>query len=494
MTFDEFYKNLGLEKYPFNVFMAEKETDVLEEIYLRFPNQSLISDSIKSCSTIIVGERGSGKTALSVDLQKEIVAPDSLLVPIDEFSDLATNYKSEDLYKFLTSRISLSLFTTLTLRRISLWNISKDDRLYLSYFLHEYVGAASKRQLENTIASIQNGPIKSSAIKVYNACRGIMNYGLKAFTKVMSDAISRHFSALPQIDDSDLNYFKKIDSETDMSFDAQRRAYFYLEKICELARKCGLKKIYLFIDKIDEDPRFDNDAEKIADYIALICSDNKLMSASFFNVVFFAWSTPFNYIKERVRTNKLGVHSLDWQDKQLHSALNQRIKAHSFSRSGSISSLLDEEAIANSNTIFEMCNRNPRDLWHIMNSILEEQYAEDPTKKVSVNSLHKGIDQFVQKFNYYEYYPKKQNSRANSMDVYRYINHLLKLDDIKFTKDKLNNLAGTGGSTNNYVVQMQNIGLIKMTNEKAQGGAVVYQIVDPKVRYAMTHRVQIGEN
>src|SRR5690606_9296119 len=95
------------------------------------------------------------------------------------------------------------------------------------------------------------------------------------------------------------------------------------------------------------------------------------------------------------------------------------------------------------------------------------------------------IDRFVREFNYYEYYPRKSNARANTMDVYKYIKHLQKLDDSKFTKDKLNTIAGTGSSTNNYVVAMENMGLIRNTNEKAQGGAVVYEIADPKVRYAM---------
>jgi hypothetical protein len=493
MTFEEFYRNLGLEKYPFNVFTAEKETDVLDKIYLKFPNQSLIGESIKSGSTIVIGERGSGKTALSVDLQKEILSKDTLIVQIDEFSDLPIGHSTDQLYRFLTSRISVSLFAWLTERNASLWRLKSEDRYYLSYYLHEFVGSASKRQLEQKISSIQNGPLRKLGIGLYNSLRGVLNYGLKAGTKVVSDAISRHFSALPEIGETDLNYFRKIETETDLSFDAQRRSYFYLEKICSLARACGVKSVFVFIDKVDEDPRFDNDAEKIGDYVAPICSDNKIMSASFMNIVLFVWTTPFNYIKERVRTNKLGLHSLDWQDKQLHNALDQRIKAYSASSSCSINALLDEGSSEGINIVFEMCNRNPRDLWHIMNSILRSQYAEDPSKKVSSAAIQKGIDEFVRKFNYYEYYPKRQNARANTMDVYRYINHLLKLDSVKFTKDKLNNLAGTGGSTNNYVVQMQNIGLIKMTSEKAQGGAVVYEIADPKVRYAMNNGLQIGD-
>lgn len=143
--------------------------------------------------------------------------------------------------------------------------------------------------------------------------------------------------------------------------------------------------------------------------------------------------------------------------------------------------------------IFNMCNRNPRDLWHILNKAFEEQYRIDHNKKITDQAIASAVKRFVTEFNYYEYYPKKATDRANSMDVYKYIKHLLKLDSYRFTKDKLNTMSGTGGSTNNYVIAMENMGLIRNSGDKAQGGAVVYEIADPKVRYAMENGIPIDE-
>jgi len=98
----------------------------------------------------------------------------------------------------------------------------------------------------------------------------------------------------------------------------------------------------------------------------------------------------------------------------------------------------------------------------------------------------------VTDFNYYEYYPRKSGARANTMDVYSYIKHLTKLDSAKFTKDRLNEKAGTGSSTNNYVIAMENMGLIRKTSEKSQGGAVIYEIRDPKICFAMENDIAIG--
>ena len=39
-----------------------------------------------------------------------------------------------------------------------------------------------------------------------------------------------------------------------------------------------------------------------------------------------------------------------------------------------------------------------------------------------------GVKEFVKGFSYYEYYPKKKNTKSNTMDVYSYIAHLLKLN------------------------------------------------------------------
>ena len=76
------------------------------------------------------------------------------------------------------------------------------------------------------------------------------------------------------------------------------------------------------------------------------------------------------------------------------------------------------------------------------------------------------------------------------MDVYGYIKHLLKLSSEEFTKNQLNDAAKIGGSINNYVVGMENIGLVAKTNEKYKGG-VIYRINDPKVVYAIKNKLDI---
>lgn len=99
--------------------------------------------------------------------------------------------------------------------------------------------------------------------------------------------------------------------------------------------------------------------------------------------------------------------------------------------------------------------------------------------------------EFVGQFNFYEYYPRKANARANSMDVYSFIKHLLKLDETKFTRNRLNEQAGTGSSTQNYTVGMESLGLIE--KDYADKGEAIYRIRDPKIRYAIENGVDISK-
>lgn len=490
MTFEDFYKHLGLAKYPFGVFTSEGERDVFDDIYLPPQNHSVILEGLKNTSAIVIGERGTGKTALSIDLGERL-SSHNLLVRIDEFSDLKLGYEQNDAYRFLTERIVTAFFLSYAERPLALWKLSKEDRLDLSMFLHEYLGASTKTLLLEKLKKIQNGLIKRSFISMYNTCRAVLNYGLRAATMAVSDALTKHFSSLPPIDTGNSDYFKRLEVEVDTSFEKGQRQYFYLEKICTLAKKSDFEKIYIFIDKVDEDPRFQNDAEDVADYLRMIASDNKILTSNHFHVVFFAWSTPFNYIRDSVRTQKISFTSLTWDRPNLEKVLAKRVAKYAKEPLALNFDLLERASDSSKNLIFEMCNRNPRDLWHIMDKVFQEQFKLDPTTKISDEAIALAVRRFVSEFNYYEYYPRKSNARANTMDVYRYIKHLQKLDDLRFTKDRLNTVAGTGGSTNNYVVAMENMGLIRNTQEKAQGGAVLYEIADPKVRYAMQNGLQL---
>lgn len=72
MSFESYYKGLGFSKYPFGVFTSEGEKKDLSDLFLKPENYSIITEGLQNTSAIITGERGGGKTALSLNLQAEL--------------------------------------------------------------------------------------------------------------------------------------------------------------------------------------------------------------------------------------------------------------------------------------------------------------------------------------------------------------------------------------------------------------------------------------
>lgn len=491
MNFETYYKSLYLDNYPFSMYTAENEIDKSEDIYNQPDNYSLILEAIKNGSVIIPGERGTGKTALNLEFNRTLKNENTLIVNIDEFSTLKEQYTADDLYTFLTENIAAAFFTQMSPKPNAFWSYSQEERIDLSMYLHKYVRASSKALLTEKIKELQNGLLKKIGLKVYNGTRVLLNYGLKAATKVISDALTSHFSSLPEFDVSDTEYFRKLESEVDESFIVEGKSFFYLNKLTKLILKSNIKNIVVIIDKIDEDPRFENDADNISVFLNGNASNNKVMLNPYFKIILFTWSTPFNFIQSTVRTSKLITQPLEWNQRSLEAVANKRLYVFSNKQINHISEIFESDCDKSIELLLEMSNENPRDLWHLLDKSLKAQYNLDTNRKISNEAIMQGVKEFVVSFNYYEYYPRKANARSNTMDVYSYIKHLLKLDMSEFTKDKLSTMAGTGSSTNNYVTAMENMGLIKNTNLKSSGGGVIYVIRDPKVRYALENNIDI---
>lgn len=492
MEFEDYYKSLGLVSYPFSVYTAESEKDKAESIYKKHSNYSIIDEAIRGSSIIITGERGSGKTALNLDISRRKQSGKILLVRLEEFSKLEENFDSEHVYRFMTELIAAEFFSVTSFRPRSLWKYDKDDRIHLSLYLHQYVPASTKLQLREQIKKIQHGLLKRKAIIFYNSVRVVLNYGLKAATKAVSDALTSHFSALSHFDTGDAEYFKRLEAEVDEEFTPADRSYYYLDKLCSLILKSQIEEIIILVDKIDEDPRFKNDAERIAKFIEGIASNHNVIINEKFKVILFVWSTPFNAIRSNIRTQKIILQPLSWTQSGLKEAAGKRMSAFSDGIVNSIESVFSEDAISSIDDLIVMCNKNPRDLWHLMDKTMGSQFEIDSSKKITKEAIDVGVERFVQQFNYYEYYPRKSNARADSMDIYSYIKHLAKLDQNRFTKNQLSEMAGTGGSTNNYVVSMENMGLIEKTGDKTSQGGVIYEIRDPKVRYARENGIEVS--
>lgn len=289
-------------------------------------------------------------------------------------------------------------------------------------------------------------------------------------------------------------YFPEITAGVESAIPKAEDTLEALRRFSALAKNSGFSRIIIILDKVDEDARLENAAEEIADFIEPILTNNKFLLDEQFQVVVSLWVVPLNFLKEKVRTQKINSPEVRWEFDDLRRAYDRRVQVFS----GELSRTFEDTfapgiPLSTKDKILELCNKNPRDLWHLMNRIFRAQYDIDASSKhIGNDAIEKGMAQFVEKFNFYEYYPKKANSRANSMDIYAYIKHLLQLDSHIFTRNKLNEKAGTGSSTQNYTVGMESLGLIE--KDVSDKGEISYRIRDPKVRFAIAHGISITKS
>ncbi len=125
MSFEEYYKSLKLEKYPFSIYSTEAERKQNLDIYLQPGNYSVIKEGIKNSSVIIIGERGSGKTALNDEICKNTNNETTLLVQINDFDNINADYTSDQLYSFFIENIANVFFTSISKNQNYFWKYSK---------------------------------------------------------------------------------------------------------------------------------------------------------------------------------------------------------------------------------------------------------------------------------------------------------------------------------------------------------------------------------
>lgn len=493
-TIKEFYAGFQLKDNPFASFTTENEGSIFAKTFVK-PNdyESILDNFSQKNSIILTGDRGTGKTALIKDLLSKVDDNTSILSHIVDFSSLQTNYQLNDFYKFVISNLSVSIFSSLADRRSRIGKLNKEEKLLLCYLLKYFVPQISKSSLREKIARVQIPWHVRAYKKVENVVRAIFNYGATVGGSFVDEYIAKHFTGLPPLSDSVKikDFFPELPINVEDEFIDQDVSYQLIVRICSLSQKLGFSSVILIFDRVDEDARFANDAEAISEFIVKILTDNKFLLEEKLQVVFSSWITPFNYIKDQVRTQKHYCPNLTWSFEDLKKALNQRLKVYSDGKVSDFRNLFSDDVTQGDlDELLTIANGNPRDLWHIFAALFRSQFESD----FSVNRIHKhaiprALIHFVTSFNYYEYYPKRSNSRANSMDVYSYAKHLLKLDSETFTKNQLNEKAQTGSSTSNYVVGMERIGLICLDSQ--QGGTAHYRIKDQKIVYALKKGLDI---
>jgi hypothetical protein len=494
MTYKQFYQSFGLNNFPFDTFTTEDEIDIADKIFVAQGEYDPILDAFKKGRNIVIlGERGVGKTAILEDFKRYLGEKKKPFTIITDFSELSEVPSNEDIYKVIISNFVVELLSKVADNPLKLLKLNKESKTILSYFLSSFVPTVSLNTLKDRVSSIQVPPWTRFTNWSYNVIRRPLNITGTVGQNLTYQYLLKHYSFLPPLEnDSQIQeYFPELKLGVEYDFFDQDISLRLLKRLGEIASKMGYNKPTILLDRLDEDNRFENDADKISEFIAPILTNTSLLSISEFQLVIFVWSTPFRFISDKIRTQKYYCPNLSWRFEDLEKLLNERLSTYSEKKLKDYRNLFDESVKqADLNELFVLSNYNPRDLIHIFKILFEEQFRLNPdSRRIGQESLTKGLKRFVLDFNYYEYYPRKSNARANSMDIYSYAAHLLKLDSPEFSKNKLNESAGIGSSIHNYVVSMEKIGLIQ--NIGQEKGYANYRIKDPKIVYCLKNGLEL---
>ncbi len=492
--FDEFTKMLGFEKYPFSVFTAEEERDFLSTLFVKpLAYSPAVLAARERKNIFLYGERGTGKTALLYELIAECLS-DATVAEIFDFSGIPISPSPSDVCGLYVSTLATALFKKL-LPTISdfrpPYTFTQKEKRLLSYLLRHHIGTLSRNSLLEDLKNVQHSRLKRASVWAFNITRGILNKAAGAAIDMLSETISKSLG-LPQPAQSGAKeYLQAIELNVDGTLDEGKANLLLLQQTIALCKKVGIEKLTIVIDRMDEDSRLRNDSELIADFLRPFLTENDIFYEKDLHFIVSMWSMAFQKAKPDFRANKFCVEQVQWEPRELLKVLDKRLQYYSAGKVASHSALIPDSAFFQSH-VLPLANSSPRDLWQMMNRIIREQYSHDSNAKTLTKvAMESGMRKFVRDFSYFEYYPRKKDARANTSDVYSYITHLNKLDNVQFTTNSLNEAAKTGGSTSNYIVAMEGMGLIRRCEDKGPNGSALYEIRDPKVRFAVENRIEI---
>lgn len=497
VSFDMFYQSIGLERYPFRERTAEKENT--SELFIKPLDYSRLHDDLASNHSVVVsGNRGSGKTITLLDLKAKI-GPNRVFCLIDQFESVKLENNQLDFYSLILQHLTKSALIFISTNRKCLKKISQDDKVLLSFLIMKYGDSITDHQLYSTLEGVQLSWIKRLINRISVPLTSLANYGTTAVTNFGNELLTKHFGAyLPEISAGTVKkIFPDIQFPVENQFKTVPISFSLLDSALKMFTRLAGNIPVVLIDKLDEDMRLENDAELVSKFFKdLVCNNNLLLNPNI-QLVISVWKIPFQYLSTVFRESKVSVYYIQWDKTQLEIVLNHRLSVYSNKKVIDYRNLFDSDVLdSDLDDLYKLSNSNPRDLWGIFDAIFKSQYYIDSSSHlISRRALIDGLYRFVEDFQFYEYYPRKKNAQRNTNDIYSYINYLLRLPKVnEFTNGELRDAASTGGSTTNYITGMMNIGLVNKTDRKRPGGAVIYQINDPKVSYAIFHEIDIQHN
>lgn len=480
---NELYQSLGFKTNLFSKFSAEEEIEYLDKVYVSPKYFNSLYTNLKDASSrFIIGSRGSGKTALIFQLKKTLDKSKVFSYLIDNFEAIPIKdnekYFLYEIIQGIISDFSLVLSKNPSL----LTKLDKYDKEKLSFFVQEFFKTLSKREYLSRNDAVKRFKTKNIFINAYNfLLNRPINYLISGGIELVSDMVSKALN-LPSHLEKDFykNYLPTIKHFTpdkklginDFDYNSLK---LILIDVCKIIKKTGYINVVILLDKIDENRNLKGSINDVCNFIEELLKDTNLLMQADFSLVFSIWDEVRNVLASKgVRFDKFRPIDVTWTNEEVSEIINRRIKYFSDSPKKLEDYLSD---VDEKDKIIKLANSSPRDLFHLLSTIYDEQSLINSNVAIFSNeAINQGKLRFCKDYEYYALFPSNRNSKE---DVFRNINRLLKTGKtvVKST-DLAAALKVSPPTANSYIKIMSDYNFIKMTDEQ-----YVYTVIDPKISY-----------
>lgn len=486
---NELYQSLGFNTNPFSKFSAEEEIEYLDKVYVTPKYFNSLYTNLKDASSrFIIGSRGSGKTALIIQLKSALDNNNVFTYLLDNFESIPIKdnekYFLYEIIQGLISDYSLILSKNPKLLK----KLDKYDKERLSFFVQEFFKTLSKREYISRNNTIKRFKTKNFLINIYNyLLNKPINYLISGGVELASDMVSKALK-LPSLSSEDFykNYLPTIKTFipgkklTINDFDYNSLKQILID-VCKIIKKTRYVNVVILLDKIDENRNLKGSINDVCTFIEELLKDTNLLMQVDFSLVFSIWDEVRNVLASKgVRFDKFRPIDVTWTNEEISQIINRRIKYFSDTPRQLEDYLVDA---AEKDKIIGLANSSPRDLFHLLSTIYDEQSLIDANANFfSREAIDKGKLKFCKDYEYYALFPSNRNSKE---DVFRNINRLLKTGKtILKATDLAAALKVSAPTANSYIKIMSDYNFIKMTDEQ-----YVYAIIDPKIVYLIENNI-----
>lgn len=481
---------------PFARLSAEEEKSYIGDIFYKQQYYSTLIDLTgASVSRFILGQRGQGKTATILHMMEDMKVKGVLPILVDRYDGFPLqqnkNYFLYIMVQKLTFKIALRLMEKRNLRK----NLTKNQQEQLAFFVEAFYEPECAEECVATAKNIEDKKRRNKIKKFINDHLSFLNRIIGMVVKVGADLIKSHAGLDVDISNVGGDYiqgfeiesFNGLSREDIVAWDSSKLVKV-LKSLTNIAISCDYHSIVFLFDKIDELPEVHSDINKVNSFIIDLLTDTELLYSDYISIVVSLWSEAKNSLnKSGVRFDKFKEVDLRWRNSELIELMDKRLLYFSIDKINPVTFELLVPDSNERNKIMELADGSPRSFISLLGYILAEEESDRLVASFSSDALSKGCLMFCKKFDYISAQPSRTGKGS---DLQTWITRLLRLKLTQFTLGQycvfFNIKQKTGG---NHIDTLIKYNLIRDTMLPMDDGAILYEVVDPRIRHLISRGI-----